>query len=181
MLQLRSDREALPVTGIYPCPPQSDKREQMFALTYPSRHYEFCCFDILQTRAEFAPERQYTSAGPEEIVVTPYLEDRTSDEQFKLCRNGLIWRKGYEELSDFSKSFSIYDYLSDPLTRKEAKIREIWLDNCKNRYNQIASLYGRRSLPFLEYLPSGILTSLNPSPTTLTIPRPPFALLSERK
>lgn len=118
MLQLRSDREALPVTGIYPCPPQSDKREQLFALTYPSRHYEFCCFDILQTRAEFAPERQYTSAGPEEIVVTPYLEDRTSDEQFKLCRNGLVWRKGYEELSDFSKSFSIYDYLSDPLTRK---------------------------------------------------------------
>jgi hypothetical protein len=63
VLQLRSDKEALPVTGIYQCPTQADQKEQLFALTYPSRHYEYSCFDLLQTKTEFSPEKQYTSAG----------------------------------------------------------------------------------------------------------------------
>lgn len=87
-------------------------------------------------------------------------------------------------MSDFSKSFSIYDYLSDPLTRKEAKIREIWLDNCKNRYNQISSLYNKRSLPFLDFLPSGVLTSFNPTPTSPIDPKPnppPFSILIDKR
>ena len=55
VLQLRSDKEALPVTGIYQCPPQPDQKEQLFAFTYPSRNYEYCCFDLLQTKTEFGP------------------------------------------------------------------------------------------------------------------------------
>lgn len=39
VLQLRSDKEALPVTGIYQCPSVPDQKEQLFAFTYPTRHY----------------------------------------------------------------------------------------------------------------------------------------------
>jgi hypothetical protein len=115
-------------------------------------------------------------------VNAPFLANRTSDEQFKLCRNSLTWRKAYDELSDFSKNFNIFDYLSDPLTMKEAKIREVWLDNSKNRYNQISSLYHRRQLPFVEWLHAGVLTTLNPLPgAALPGGAAPFALLTDRK
>jgi hypothetical protein len=111
------------------------------------------------------------------------MVNRTGDEQFKLSRNGLIWRKTYDELSDFHKNFNIFDYLSDPLTRKEAKVREIWMDNCKNRYNQIASMYNRKTLPFLEYLGTGVLTNCNPCHNAPSEQRTklPFTLLTDRR
>lgn len=126
---------------------------------------------------------QFTSSAPEEIVTTPYMCNRTSEEQFKLSKNGLIWRKHYDELSDFHKNFNIFDYLSDPLTKKEAKIREIWMDNCKKRYNQISSMYTRKCLPFLEYTNSGILTNCNSTnafPSELRN-RSTFTLLTEKR
>ena len=36
------------------------------------------------------------------------------------------------------------------------------MDRCRNRYNQIYSVYNKKSLPFLEHLSSGILTNMNP-------------------
>ena len=69
----------------------------------------------------------------------------------------------YKQLSDFNKNFNIFDHLSDPFTVKEAKIREVWMDRCKHRYNQIYSIYNKKSIPFLEHLPSGILTHINPT------------------
>lgn len=36
------------------------------------------------------------------------------------------------------------------------------MDRCKHRYNQVYSIYNKKVLPFIEYLPSGILTNLNP-------------------
>ena len=36
------------------------------------------------------------------------------------------------------------------------------MDRCKHRYNQIYSVYNKKSLPFVEHLSSGILTHLNP-------------------
>ena len=94
------------------------------------------------------------------------MVNKTSEEQFKLCRNGLVWRRNYDELSDFYKNFSIFDYLSDPLTRKEAKIRNLWLEGCKNRYNQISSIYTKKNLPFVEYIGGSVLTCLNPTQST---------------
>jgi hypothetical protein len=46
VLQLYNDKETLPITNIYPCPLAIDQREQMFAFTYPSKHYEFSYFNI---------------------------------------------------------------------------------------------------------------------------------------
>ncbi len=111
------------------------------------------------------------------------MVNRTSEEVFKLCRNGLIWRKAYESLSDSNKNFNIFDYISDPLTRKEAKVRQVWLDNSKNRYNQISSLYNRKQLSYIEWINSGILTSCNPIPNPPPNLRSntPLVLLSEKK
>ena len=36
------------------------------------------------------------------------------------------------------------------------------MDRCKHRYNQIYSIYNKKSLPFVEHLQSGILTNMNP-------------------
>ena len=36
------------------------------------------------------------------------------------------------------------------------------MDRCKHRYNQIYSIYNKKSLPFLEHLQSGVLTNMNP-------------------
>ncbi len=36
------------------------------------------------------------------------------------------------------------------------------MDSCKYRYNQICTVFNKCSLPFVEYLQSGILTHINP-------------------
>lgn len=36
------------------------------------------------------------------------------------------------------------------------------MDRCKHRYNQIYSIYNKKSLPFLEHLQGGTLTNMNP-------------------
>ena len=111
------------------------------------------------------------------------MVNRTSEEVFKLCRNGLIWRKAYDTLSDSNKNFNIFDYISDPLTRKEAKVREVWLDNSKNRYNQISSLYNRKQLSYIEWINAGILTTCNPIPSSPPNLRTnaPLVLLTEKR
>lgn len=72
----------------------------------------------------------------------------------------------YKQLPDFNRNFKILDYLADPFIIKEAKIREVWMDRCKHRYNQIYSIYNKKSVPFIEHLDGGILTNLNPTVAT---------------
>lgn len=43
----------------------------------------------------------------------------------------------------------------------------MWANGCRHRYNQILSIYNKKCIPFVEYFPSGILTSFNPNPDTL--------------
>lgn len=54
------------------------------------------------------------------------------------------------------------------------------MDRCKYRYNQIYSIYNKRSLPFLEHLPSGILTHLNPTQDSEIKGRRNLALLVDK-
>ena len=61
VLQLYSENEPLPITGVSPCVLQGGQKDQLFALTYPSRHYEFSCFDIYENKAEILPSRHYSS------------------------------------------------------------------------------------------------------------------------
>ena len=36
-----------------------------------------------------------------------------------------------------------FDLIDGQFTVKEAKIREIWMDRCKHRYNQIYSIFNK--------------------------------------
>jgi hypothetical protein len=53
------------------------------------------------------------------------------------------------------------------LTLKESRIREMWANGCRHRYNQVLSIYNKKCVPFVEYFPGGILTNFNPNPDTL--------------
>lgn len=108
------------------------------------------------------------------------MVNKTKEENFKLCSNSLTQKIYYKQLSDFSRNFNILEHLSDPFTVKEAKIREVWMDRCKHRYNQIYSIYNKKSLPFIEHLPSGILTHLNPTPGTAVKGKKNLTLLVDR-
>jgi hypothetical protein len=64
VLQLQNESERLPVTNIVSVPFMNERQEELFALTYPSRNYEFSCFNLQENKHEFGPERQYTSSSP---------------------------------------------------------------------------------------------------------------------
>jgi hypothetical protein len=38
------------------------------------------------------------------------------------------------------------------------------MDRCKHRYNQICSIYNKKSLPFVEHLQHGVMINMNPFP-----------------
>lgn len=46
VLQLQGERETLPVTNIVNVPTFNDSSDELFALTYPSKYYEFCFFNL---------------------------------------------------------------------------------------------------------------------------------------
>ena len=54
------------VTGIYPAPTNilNNSSGYVYALTYPSKYYEFSYFNIFEDRREFVPLKHYTSADP---------------------------------------------------------------------------------------------------------------------
>ena len=67
------------MTNIVGVPSINDAQEELFAFTYPSKYYEFCCFNLGENKQQFGPERQYISNSPEEIVSTPFFVNRTAD------------------------------------------------------------------------------------------------------
>ena len=164
ILQLGSEQQNISITGIYPAPASilGNNLGYIYALTYPSKNYELSYFNIYDDHKEFFPLKHFTSADSNSIISLPTLTNRTKDENFKLCSNSLTQKMYYKQLPDFNRNFQIIEHLSDPLTLRESKIREFWMDRCKHRYNQIYSVYNKKFLPFVEHLPSGILTNLNP-------------------
>jgi len=88
--QLFSENQPLPVMSLHNVPIQSFDTEELVSVCYPAKNYEFCYFNMNDPNSEkVAPLQLFTSGGQEEIVVSPYLVNRTKQESFMNCSNSL--------------------------------------------------------------------------------------------
>lgn len=164
--QICSENQSLPVMSLHNIPMESSETDELVAVCYPAKNYEFCYFNMNDPSSEeVAPVQLFTSGGQEDIVVSPYLNNRTKQESFMNCSNSLSERSYYKFLPSFYDRIDILEYLKDPLNQKANITKERWLSSSKQRYSQITSISNKRHLPFLEFLSCGILTQFNPSVT----------------
>jgi hypothetical protein len=162
--QLFTENQSMPVMALNNVPLDSNETEELVSVCYPAKNYEFCYFNMNDPSSEeVAPVKLFTSGSQEEIVVSPYLINRTKQEGFMNCANSLTERNYYKFLPDFYDKIDILEHLTDPLNQKANTAKERWLSSSKQRYSQIASIANKRYLPFLEFLSCGVLTHFNPS------------------
>lgn len=140
-----------------------NETDELVSICYPAKNYEFCYFNVNNPNSEeIRPTQQFTSENQKEIVVTPLLLNRTKSESFMNCTSTLSERSYEKFLPEFYDKIDILEHLKDPLTQKANITKERWLANSKQIYSQISSISNKRCLPFIEYLPTGILTHFNP-------------------
>lgn len=117
--QLFIENQPLPVMSLHAVPIDSFDTDELVAVCYPAKNYEFCYFNMNDPSSEEVPPVQlFTSGSPEEIVVSPYLVNRTKQESFMNCAGSLAERGYYKFLPSFYDRIDVLEYLKDPLNQK---------------------------------------------------------------
>ena len=90
--ELNSDGQNLPILCMQTVPTflHAEDNQQLLAISYPSKNYEFCYFDLgSPNKQNIHPEELFTSSNPEDCIITPFLVNKTKNESFKNCNNNL--------------------------------------------------------------------------------------------